>query len=93
MELYFVKRRDKYLDISNKQDVRSDFVPFFLGLQHISREDIVEKHTTDYATQIFNHFLSDSVISIMDGTYIYIQKAENMHSNAVVLLCISIGLW
>lgn len=55
----------------------SDFVPPYLGFHHISRNTIIEEHTTYYATQIFSHFLSDSVISIMDGTYIYIQKTHN----------------
>ena len=50
------------------------FFLFFLVLKHISREDIVGKHITDYGTRNFSYFLSDSVISMMDGTYICTQK-------------------
>lgn len=40
-----------------------------------------------YVTQIFSHFLSDSVISIMDGTYKYMQIPKKQKS------CISASMF
>lgn len=65
----------------------SDFVLSFLGFHNISREVIVQEHTTYYATQIFDYFLSDSVISIMDGTYLYIQQKQKQKP------CISVSMF
>lgn len=59
-----------------KAAISEDFVPLHMGFHHISREQIIENHTTHFATQLFSNFLSNSVITIMDGTYIYIQKSS-----------------
>ena len=55
------------------------FVPNNLGLQHISREDLIENHTRQLATSLFTNDSGDSsrLILVLDGTYIYIQKSQN----------------
>ena len=49
-----------------------DFVPMNLGFNHTSRESIVDNHTTDISKQLFTDPISDTVILVLDGTYIYI---------------------
>lgn len=53
-----------------------DFVPFNLGFSHLSRESLVNDHTTDIAKQLFSDPISDTVILVMDGTYVFIQKSS-----------------
>ena len=53
------------------------FVPHFLGLQHISREEIIENHTRPLAQELFGSFTDHKAIAVLDGTYIYIQKSNN----------------
>ncbi|XP_053388915.1 uncharacterized protein LOC128546094 [Mercenaria mercenaria] len=57
------------------------FVPHNLGLQHISRQDLIERHTRQLATTLFTNGSGDSsrLILVLDGTYIYIQKSQNHH--------------
>ena len=54
-----------------------DFVPLNLGFGHISRQDIMQHHTTILAREIFAQGSFDTVLALMDGTYIYIQKSSN----------------
>ena len=53
-----------------------DFVPLHLGFSHLSRDTIVNDHTTDIAKQFFSDPISDTVILVMDGTYVFIQKSS-----------------
>ena len=53
-----------------------DFVPLHLGFSHLSRDKIVNDHTTDIAKQFFSDPISDTVILVMDGTYVFIQKSS-----------------
>lgn len=55
------------------------FVPVHLGIQHISRENLIKDHTRSLAQKLFNAE-ADSVILVADGTYIYIQKSHNYSS-------------
>ncbi|CAG2205759.1 unnamed protein product [Mytilus edulis] len=70
------KRKVSKIVQQAKSALSEDFVPSYIGFHHISRDEIIENHTTNFATQLFSNFLSDSVITIMDGTYIYIQKSN-----------------
>ncbi|XP_061171659.1 uncharacterized protein LOC133181135 [Saccostrea echinata] len=54
-----------------------DFVPLNLGFQHVSRDRIVNHHTTDISKQLFTDPISDTVVLVLDGTYIYIQKSSS----------------
>lgn len=57
----------------------SDFVPHNLGFGHISREDVIAKHTRPLAQELFSSGLANSIpaLLVLDGTYIYIQKSTN----------------
>ncbi|XP_062566452.1 uncharacterized protein LOC134228771 [Saccostrea cucullata] len=54
-----------------------NFVPNNLGLQHISREEIITNHTRPLAQELFGNMNNQQVIVVLDGTYIYIQKSSN----------------
>lgn len=54
-----------------------DFVDVHLGFGHITRQEIIDSHTSDFATAFFSHCLSESAILVLDGTYVYIQKSQN----------------
>ena len=51
-------------------------VPYFIGLQHISREDAIQNHTRPLAQEPFSSFTDQKAIAVFDGTYIYIQKSN-----------------
>jgi len=58
-----------------RQSFVVDFVPRHLGFSHVSRDDILQE-TTTVANTLFNQD-EEHVITIWDGTYIYIQKSGN----------------
>lgn len=61
---------------SVRQSLMLEFVPSNLGFPHISREDVVNKHTRELAQSLLAE-TSDQVILVLDGTYIYINKSNN----------------
>ncbi|CAC5423661.1 unnamed protein product [Mytilus coruscus] len=64
---------------SVRQAFMSEFVPANLGFQHISREEIIQKHTRPLAQSMFGGIASNSAILVLDGTYIYVDKSNNFH--------------
>lgn len=64
---------------SVRKSLVASFVPQNLGLQHISREEVIEKHTKPLAQTLFGDIGNSQVILVLDGTYIYIQKSNNFH--------------
>ena len=62
---------------SVRQSLVASFVPQNLGLQHVSREEVIEKHTRPLAQTLFGSFHNSEAILVLDGTYIYIQKSNN----------------
>ncbi|XP_018401795.1 PREDICTED: uncharacterized protein LOC108778963 [Cyphomyrmex costatus] len=52
------------------------FVPRYLGIEHISREEVISKHTIAMAKTLFTNN-QDEAILVADGTYVYIQKSSN----------------
>ena len=53
-----------------------DFVPLNVGFHHSTREHIIDRLTTEISKQLFSDPISDTVILVLDGTYIYIQKSS-----------------
>ncbi|XP_021351029.1 uncharacterized protein LOC110454009 isoform X2 [Mizuhopecten yessoensis] len=51
-----------------------DFVPSNLGFQHVSRQDVISKHTRPLAQTLFGGLMEPAIL-VIDGTYIYIQKS------------------
>lgn len=54
----------------------TDFVSKYLGFENISREDIIENHTTVFARELLASGSYDTAILLLDGTYIYIQNSS-----------------
>ena len=67
----------------------AQFVPKFLGFNHISRDSVVNNHTTIFARELLASGNTDTAILILDGTYIYIEtrgpgalcRAQEYHCN------------
>ncbi|CAC5387948.1 unnamed protein product [Mytilus coruscus] len=64
---------------SVRQAFMSEFVPANLGFQHISREEVIQKHTRPLAQSMFGGIASNNAILVLDGTYIYVDKSNNFH--------------
>lgn len=56
--------------------MREAFVSKYLGIENISKEDIIENHTTVFARELLASGSDDTAILLLDGTYIYIQKSS-----------------
>jgi len=53
-----------------------DFVPAYLGFDHISRESVLNYHQTAIANVLFTDN-EDQVVLVMDGTYLYVQNSSH----------------
>ena len=51
------------------------FVKKYLGFENITREQIINQHTVKIVNKLFQ--LENNACVIMDGTYLYIEKASN----------------
>ena len=56
-----------------RQAILKTFVPYNLGFGHVSRQDVIDHHTTTIARELMNGGGSNAAIVVIDGTYIYIQ--------------------
>ena len=54
------------------------FVSVYLGLSHITRQDIINKHTSPIASRLLAEG-RDSCILVLDGTYLYIQVSRTKY--------------
>ena len=61
-----------------RQGLIKDFVPNHIGLSHIQREAVINKHTTAIAKEFLTH-TADQACLVINGTYLYIQKS-NVHT-------------
>lgn len=52
-------------------------MPHYLGFSHISRDDVIQRHTSLLAKELLSDLTDNSAILVLDGTYIYIQKSGN----------------
>ena len=48
------------------------FTPHFLGLAHLTRQDVIDKHMSPIASRLLTEG-RDPCILVLDGTYLYIQ--------------------
>ena len=53
------------------EQLNANFVPFHLGVEHISRQDAME-HMTTFSNMFFDY----NLVTIWDGTYYYIEKSN-----------------
>lgn len=56
--------------------LETNFVPKFLGYDHVTREDVLELHSVP-AFQTLLEKEDDQLILILDGTYLYVQKPSD----------------
>ena len=82
------KLRAVLFELSNKRTVSrvlesaisalmSEFLPYNLEFSHISRREIIDRHTTNIAKQLMCDNDNDTAIIIIDSTYIYFQVKDN----------------
>lgn len=78
---------------SVRKALMNDFVHLHLGFEHISHNEFCRSYTTETAAKLFGTNISDA-ITVLDGTYIYIQKSADysfqrrsysMHKNRPLL--------
>ncbi|XP_033213876.1 uncharacterized protein LOC117170935 [Belonocnema kinseyi] len=75
--LFLITRRSVGRAITSaRKALMNKFVPFHLGLHHISREDFINLHTRELAQALFADG-KDVAILVADGTYIYMEKSSN----------------
>ena len=55
-----------------RQAMLSNFVPHYLGFNHISRQDVINNHSSPLATRLLTKH-SNTAVLVIDGTYLYIQ--------------------
>mgnify|MGYP003692050027 CR=1 FL=1 len=55
-----------------------DFFPHYMGFDHITRNEIIDKHTTIFARELLAFGNPNAAILLLDGTYIYmyIEKSK-----------------
>lgn len=60
-----------------RECLSNDFVPQHLGLNHITREDVVAKNLAIPSHFFGGNYNEPAAILVCDGTYIYLQKSSN----------------
>ena len=55
-----------------RKALTQNFVPFNIGFEAVTREDVINKYTTEMARILFADGKRDVMILIMDGTYIFL---------------------
>jgi hypothetical protein len=58
---------------SARQALMESFVPYNLGFNHVTRQEIIDNHTTTIARELMCDGGKDTAVVVVDGTYIYIQ--------------------
>ena len=58
---------------SARQAILKNFVPYNLGFEHVTRQEVIDNHTTTIARELMCGGDSNTAIVVIDGTYIYIQ--------------------
>ena len=76
-----------------REALMKDFVPKYMGFDHITREAVIENHTTVFARELLASGDDNTAILLIDGTYIYIlKKVENTHFSGNHTACTRGGL-
>lgn len=73
------KRKVSDIIYSARLTLSKYFVPNYLGLAHISRQEIIQKHTSPIAARLLTENRNPCVL-VLDGTYFYIQVTLIFHS-------------
>ncbi|CAF1526038.1 unnamed protein product, partial [Rotaria sordida] len=70
------KRVVSHINNQVRKALMKDFVPYHLGLKHITRETAIEEHQTTIAA-ILHTNKPDQLCVIADTTYLFIQKSRS----------------
>lgn len=68
------------------------FVPLHLGLNHLSRNDLINRNLT-IPEGLFGNREERVPIIICDGTYIYLQKSSNYLFKKKPIVCTNTAIW
>ena len=66
------KRKVSDIVHSTRTALMRYFVPHYLGLAHITRQEVINSHTSSIANRLLSEN-QNSCILVVDGTYLYIQ--------------------
>ena len=71
--------------ISNVQAVLvQHIVPSYLGLAHMTRQDVIDKHTSPIANRLLTEGRNPCIL-VLDGTYLYIQVGCTEYNLKLIL--------
>jgi hypothetical protein len=66
------KRRVSDIIHSARHALVKYFVPHYIGVAHITRQEVIEKHTSSIAARLLTENRNPCIL-VLDGTYLYIQ--------------------
>lgn len=66
------KRQMSHIISSARIALAQHFVPNHLGLAHVTRQDVIDRHTSPIASRLLTEG-RDPCILVLDGTYLFIQ--------------------
>jgi hypothetical protein len=66
------KRQISHIISSARVALAQHFVPRYLGLNHLSRQDVIDNHTSSIATRLLTEGRNPCIL-VLDGTYLFIQ--------------------
>ena len=66
------KRQTSRIISSARVALAQHFVPCYLGLAHLTRQDVINKHTSPIASRLLTEGRNPCIL-VLDGTYLYIQ--------------------
>ena len=61
------------------------FVPHYFGLAHITRQEVINKHTSSIATGLLTENRNPCIL-LLDGTYLYIQVRLIFYISCILIL-------
>ena len=69
-----INNKRKISDIihSTRHALVKYFVPHYIGLAHITRQEVINKHTSSIATRLLTENRNPCIL-VLDGTYLHIQ--------------------
>jgi hypothetical protein len=81
------KRQVSRIISSARVALAEHFVPHHLGLAHVTRQDVIDKHTSHIAKRLLTEG-RDLCIMVLDGTYLFIQVKFVAYLFVESLVCI-----
>ena len=70
---------------SARQALKVSFTSFNLVFAHVTRQHIIDRHTTTIAQQLMCDGGKDTAILVLDGTYVYIQVSRYLFTRFSII--------